>query len=989
MAVISGELTGNILNNIAPFLLDNKFLEAQKEDGKIVTITIPKICDYYLSGNKKGNKQEYEIININPSLFCDSKVLEKIDISETKISKIEKDSFKNCTSLKEVVLPNILQQIGESAFEGCTSLKVLEIPDSVSVIGNSAFKGVESIIYNGNAEGSPWGADKVYKTIDEYNTEVEYLKQGTEAKEKSKEDRKKYQEQVKGQKQQEPKKQVEESKTEEKQESNVENILNEDKKIQGQKQIQQVQSKETFQKEIIQLKEDKKSENKGLFSMFSKNDKEELQSRIDSLEEEKKKLLSKIEELRNKVSYYQNLAQDKIKALEIELQDERDENKNLKYKNSDLENEKKDLKNIYLSLEKLYISSENKLNSYIEDPEVREKNFDEKLKYLFDTLVNKNKTLSDNEDLFDKFFVLFIEKDVLAEKQSVKEKIECVSKKIKALEKDKKELEENYKALEKDKKELEENYKDLEEKSKKYLDLARTRNSQATKIQQEFQQENDRLKQEKDVLEKRVQLVERNLAGTQEYKTKYEKIEKDFEAYKKDQEDKFEAKKKEQEEERKSFTDVLNIKEPVKLYEYGQKQLLEKELQDIKSEKENLSRENEKLNNELKEKDEIIRNANAQKIVDAGKIQNLQDYIKDLEEEQNKIVEAKDNSIETLRTEKGKLQGRLESTMEQIYDLKKRSEEDENKISELTKENGDLKGQLKAKKEEIENLKNTEQKYLENIESLNNDVENAKYEEGKINGLLQSERERKEQLDEEIKSLRKENTKLFSDKDIAVEREKELAKQKKDIEAKRDTLIEEKNNIKQKADDFEKKYKDKRDELDRVNDELKNINKELEKYKKQAGEAEKNLKFKEAEFEKINEAYADFDELSNAYNALSDAVKSECKLIFGASDNIVNIVFNIINRQKFENLWGYLFDKVNEGKISKEHIESLKKIFDISFKFICLTDKHFERLQTKNGDLFDYDTMDILKNVKSVKCVNEVLLLGYRRGNFTQKSLVK
>ena len=173
MTADSFSLDINNLTNISKFLYDNKCLEL---DGRnIVSITIPAVCDYNSvlkdkksdtkdkkldTKNKQSNTKDkksdtkdtqesevkqIEIKGIVDSLFRGSKYLKKINIQDTKISKIDKESFKNCTSLSEVVLPIDLKEIGGSAFEGCTSLKTLKIPDSVNVISYNAFKSCTSL----------------------------------------------------------------------------------------------------------------------------------------------------------------------------------------------------------------------------------------------------------------------------------------------------------------------------------------------------------------------------------------------------------------------------------------------------------------------------------------------------------------------------------------------------------------------------------------------------------------------------------------------------------------------------------------------------------------------------------------------------------------------------------------------------------------------------------------------------------------------------
>ena len=67
-----------------------------------------------------------------------------VDIPSTW-SEIPKDSFKECTALKTVIIPDSVTTIGNEAFRGCRSLTSVPIPDSVTTIGNEAFRGCRSL----------------------------------------------------------------------------------------------------------------------------------------------------------------------------------------------------------------------------------------------------------------------------------------------------------------------------------------------------------------------------------------------------------------------------------------------------------------------------------------------------------------------------------------------------------------------------------------------------------------------------------------------------------------------------------------------------------------------------------------------------------------------------------------------------------------------------------------------------------------------------
>ncbi|MBR6939651.1 MAG: leucine-rich repeat protein, partial [Clostridia bacterium] len=56
------------------------------------------------------------------------------------ITCIADGAFKNCSELKEIIIPETIISIGERTFEGCTSLNKITLPKSLNEIGKFAFK---------------------------------------------------------------------------------------------------------------------------------------------------------------------------------------------------------------------------------------------------------------------------------------------------------------------------------------------------------------------------------------------------------------------------------------------------------------------------------------------------------------------------------------------------------------------------------------------------------------------------------------------------------------------------------------------------------------------------------------------------------------------------------------------------------------------------------------------------------------------------------
>ena len=82
------------------------------------------------------------------------------------VTTIGEHAFSGCTGLTSVIIPEGVTTIGYKAFSGCTGLTSVIIPKSVTTINKNAFYLVKNIVYDDNAQGSPWGALTVNGTID-------------------------------------------------------------------------------------------------------------------------------------------------------------------------------------------------------------------------------------------------------------------------------------------------------------------------------------------------------------------------------------------------------------------------------------------------------------------------------------------------------------------------------------------------------------------------------------------------------------------------------------------------------------------------------------------------------------------------------------------------------------------------------------------------------------------------------------------------------
>ncbi len=98
---------------------------------------------YIRDGRIKNAVISDGITSLDSTLFPNCKSLEKAVIADS-VESIS-SAFESCPSLKEVVLPKELKNIGTFAFSSCKSLEKITLPDTLTSIGMSAFSGCSSL----------------------------------------------------------------------------------------------------------------------------------------------------------------------------------------------------------------------------------------------------------------------------------------------------------------------------------------------------------------------------------------------------------------------------------------------------------------------------------------------------------------------------------------------------------------------------------------------------------------------------------------------------------------------------------------------------------------------------------------------------------------------------------------------------------------------------------------------------------------------------
>ncbi len=85
------------------------------------------------------------ITSIGAYNFQNGANLEEIMFLNGNLVQIGEGAFRNCTKLKEVVIPDGVKYIERSAFENCTSLESVTIPSTLEFLGKDAFAGCTSL----------------------------------------------------------------------------------------------------------------------------------------------------------------------------------------------------------------------------------------------------------------------------------------------------------------------------------------------------------------------------------------------------------------------------------------------------------------------------------------------------------------------------------------------------------------------------------------------------------------------------------------------------------------------------------------------------------------------------------------------------------------------------------------------------------------------------------------------------------------------------
>ena len=117
---------------------DTAFQFGRNEDKNIVNASK---ADYLAMFNKATlTKAELERVStISYNAFANNSTVKTLDLTDTRISNISRDAFKN-SKIQNVLLSNNFEKIEKGIFDGLTSLRSLDTGLGVKVISDEAFK---------------------------------------------------------------------------------------------------------------------------------------------------------------------------------------------------------------------------------------------------------------------------------------------------------------------------------------------------------------------------------------------------------------------------------------------------------------------------------------------------------------------------------------------------------------------------------------------------------------------------------------------------------------------------------------------------------------------------------------------------------------------------------------------------------------------------------------------------------------------------------
>ena len=116
-------------------------------DKRVKSILTSTECSPVIDSNKDGEVSYREAAACTELPSFSGSDIESFDELQffTSLKEIGAETFKGCSELNSIILPNEVTRIGNGAFSGCNNLSSINISDGVTSIGESAFYGCGSL----------------------------------------------------------------------------------------------------------------------------------------------------------------------------------------------------------------------------------------------------------------------------------------------------------------------------------------------------------------------------------------------------------------------------------------------------------------------------------------------------------------------------------------------------------------------------------------------------------------------------------------------------------------------------------------------------------------------------------------------------------------------------------------------------------------------------------------------------------------------------
>ncbi len=88
---------------------------------------------------------DFNPLSYGAVLYLDGKPIESLEHLSNSCTKIRKDAFYGQRSIKKLIIPEFIEEVGERAFSGCSNISYLEIGANVKKLGEGAFRECSSL----------------------------------------------------------------------------------------------------------------------------------------------------------------------------------------------------------------------------------------------------------------------------------------------------------------------------------------------------------------------------------------------------------------------------------------------------------------------------------------------------------------------------------------------------------------------------------------------------------------------------------------------------------------------------------------------------------------------------------------------------------------------------------------------------------------------------------------------------------------------------